>query len=317
MKNLIPITLLAFVLLSCGSRQESGGNELRDFPTVTVPALITEPSQRLEYSLEHYWDAFFAGDGPTDSSAVLGVGKEDLEYAMASFLELASLVPKAEGQEALGSLFRSIEDKQAADTSSHVYLLMTELVSNYLYDPNSPFRDEDLYLPFLRGMVKSPFTREEVLPGYIFEEKMCSLNQYGTVAADFRFKDINGRTGSLHGIKAEYLVVFFSNPGCESCRDFMLTLRGSEKLSSLVKEGRMAVLNIYIDRELDKWRDYAHNYPSSWINAYDCDFIIREDAIYNVRAIPSIYLLDRDKKVLMKDVPPGRVLDFIENPNTQ
>lgn len=317
MSRVISITLLALVILSCGSRQESGKNEFRNFPSVNVPAIVTDPGQRLEYSLEHYWDGFFAGDGLTDSSAVLGVKKADLEQALASYLQLVSFVPKAEGQEAIGNLFHSIEEKQAADTAGHVYLLMTEMVSLYLYDPNSPLRDEDLYLPFVRGMIKSPFTREEVLPGYVFEEKMCSLNRYGTVATDFGFKEIGGRIRNLHGIKAEYTIIFFSNPGCEACRDFMLALRGSEKLSSLVKEGKVAVLNIYIDRELDKWREYVHNYPSFWTNAYDYKFIIRDEAIYNVRAIPSIYLLDRDKKVLLKDTPPEKVLEFIDNSNIQ
>lgn len=317
MSRVIYITLLALVILSCGSRRESQKDAFRNFPSVNVPAIVTDHGQRLEYSLEHYWDGFFAGDGLTDSSAVLGVKKADLEQALASYLQLVSFVPKAEGQEAIGNLFRSIEEKQAADTAGHVYLLMTEMVSLYLYDPNSPFRDEDLYLPFVRGMIESPFTREEVLPGYVFEEKMCSLNQYGTVAADFEFKEISGRIRNLHGIKAEYTIIFFSNPGCEACRDFMLTLNGSEKLASFVKEGKVAVLNIYIDRELDKWREYVHNYPSFWTNAYDCKFIIRDEALYNARAIPSIYLLDRDKKVLLKDTPPEKVLEFIENSNIQ
>ena len=316
MKRIFSITLLALVLLSCGSRQESRKNDFRNFPSVNVPALVTDPGQRLKYSLEHYWDGFFAGDGITDSSAVLGVKKADLEQALASYLQLVSYVPKAEGQKAVGKLFQNIEEKQAADTAGHVYLLMTDMVSLYLYDPNSPFRDEDLYLPFVRGMIKSPFTRKDVLPGYVYEEKMCSLNRYGAIATDFKFKEIDGRIRNLHGIKAEYIILFFSNPGCEACRDYMLTLNGSEKIKSLVKEGKVAVLNIYIDRELDKWRDYVHNYPSFWTNAYDYRFIIRDEAIYNVRAIPSIYLLDRDKRVMMKDTPPEKVLDFIENSNT-
>jgi len=32
-----------------------------------------------------------------------------------------------------------------------------------------------------------------------------------------------------------------------------------------------------------------------------------------VRAIPSIYLLDRDKRILMKDATPSAVASFIDN----
>ena len=37
------------------------------------------------------------------------------------------------------------------------------------------------------------------------------------------------------------------------------------------------------------------------------------DQLYFVRAIPSVYLLDADKRILMKDAIPGRVAAYIEN----
>jgi hypothetical protein len=35
------------------------------------------------------------------------------------------------------------------------------------------------------------------------------------------------------------------------------------------------------------------------------------DQLYNVRAIPSLYLLDKDKAVIMKDAVTGNVIDFL------
>ena len=315
MKKILLLLAVAAVFVSCGHRGGRVVETYRPFPFVEVPSLITDSTERMEYSVEHYWDAFFAADGVTDTSAVLGVRTEDVEYGLSTYLGLVSMMPKEEGQKAVGSLFGMIERKQAADTSGHVYLLMTDLVSKYLYDPNSPLRDEDLYLPFVHGLAGSRFTNDDVRPGYVFEEKMCSLNRYGTVATDFLFKDAGGRTYSLHGVKADHTVLFFSNPGCESCSMFALSLMGSERLDSLIDGGRVKVVNIYIDRELDKWRGYVKNYPSSWLSGYDFRNVIRDEAIYNVRAIPSLYLLDAEKRVMMKDVPPERLLDAIEKLN--
>ena len=313
MKKLFLIAAVMSAFLSCSGNGKEGGVRYRPFPKVEIPSVVSDEEEKLSYALAHYWDAFFAEDGVSDSSAVLGVRNEDMETAAAAYFELAAMVPKAEGQKAVEGLFRSIEEKQAADTSSHVYLLLTELVSKYLYDPNSPYRDEDLYLPFVRGLAASGFTRDDVRPAYVFEERMCSLNRYGTPAADFRFRDIRGREHSLYGTKAEYTVLFFSNPGCESCRKIKEELEGSRALSGLLGTGRAAVLNIYIDRELDKWRESVASYPESWTCGYDFRYIIREDAIYNVRAIPSLYLLDKDKKVLMKDAETRNLLKFINN----
>ena len=71
-------------------------------------------------------------------------------------------------------------------------------------------------------------------------------------------------------------------------------------------------MNIYIDEEVQKWREYLHNYPPEWINGYDYTFSLRDSGSYDIRAIPSLYLLDAGKRVIMKDAPTGRVLDYLE-----
>ena len=69
--------------------------------------------------------------------------------------------------------------------------------------------------------------------------------------------------------------------------------------------------DIFIDREVDAWKAKAATYPKNWINGYDHNFTIREDLIYNVRAIPSLYLLDSSKRVILKDAPVEQVLTFM------
>ena len=81
----------------------------------------------------------------------------------------------------------------------------------------------------------------------------------------------------------------------------------------MIPDGRLAVLNIYIDSDLAEWLKYMPVYPESWYNGYDPDYVIRTDVLYNVRAIPSLYLLDGGKTVLMKDVPQEKLLWWLEN----
>ena len=75
----------------------------------------------------------------------------------------------------------------------------------------------------------------------------------------------------------------------------------------------IAVVNVYIDEDLKAWREYEHNYPRSWYSGYDAAGIIREDLLYNVRAIPSLYLLDAEKRVVFKDAPTPKVVQLISN----
>ena len=83
------------------------------------------------------------------------------------------------------------------------------------------------------------------------------------------------------------------------------------EISALEASGRLKVVDIYIDQEIDLWKERMASYPKNWINGYDPDYVIRQDLIYDVRAVPSIYLLDRDKTVLLKDAPENVALEVL------
>ena len=89
-------------------------------------------------------------------------------------------------------------------------------------------------------------------------------------------------------------------------------LKSDVKVSDMIASGRMVVLNIYIDEDLQSWMDYMPVYPQEWYNGFDPDLVIRTDNLYSVRAIPSLYLLDDQKRVIMKDAPEDKVLAWLQ-----
>ena len=114
-------------------------------------------------------------------------------------------------------------------------------------------------------------------------------------------------------MKARTTLLFFSNPGCYACQEIIGQLQAVPGIEEMIRSGALAVVNVYIDDEVDKWREYAHNYPASWICGYNADKGIRDGHLYNIRAIPSLYLLDADKRILMKDAPTERVIAYLQN----
>lgn len=79
-------------------------------------------------------------------------------------------------------------------------------------------------------------------------------------------------------------------------------------MEDMIKSGDLAVVNVYIDEDLGEWYGYMGEYPLSWHNVYDPNLVIRNDLLYDVRAIPSLYLLNRDKIVLLKDTTTEKLL---------
>lgn len=309
-RNLLLFCLLALCLSCTGSPGKEA--QTRHFPVPAIPGLIVDPADRTAFLAEHYWEGYFAGDGCCDSAALLGVAIPELEEAVATWCALLEEMPLADAQKAVEKAFDAMETRHAADTAQQVYARFGEIVIRYLYDPNSPMRSEDLYLPFVRKLLQSPYTPEDMLPAYRYEARMCAMNPIGAKVPDFRYKTRDGLVSTLYAVRAEYVMLFFSNPGCQACKGIIEEVMGHPGIPEMLASGRLAVMNLYIDEDIEAWRAYAKNYPDSWISGYDPDGVIRADRLYCVRAIPSLYLLTADKRVILRDAPTEKVLAYLD-----
>jgi hypothetical protein len=284
------------------------------FPDVTAPAMMQEEREIAGYMTEHWWDGLTdpQRDYPCDSILVSGVSRADVEQSFANWTVLLGAVDYKQAVKSVARLFDRAVACERKDTSSNVFESMTQIVHKYLYDPNSPMRNEDFYGPYVERLSRCDLVDEGMRQAYAFDAKMCALNRTGTKAADFRFSERNGKTRRLYDVKADNIILFFSNPGCKACLDIINTLKSMPVVAEGIASGRLAVLNVYIDEDLKAWREYMPIYPEEWINGYDPDYVIRTDVLYNVRAIPSLYLLDKDKRVIMKDAPEARLFDWLD-----
>lgn len=311
------LALLLFLFCSCHTGKapsEPAGVRTRAFPEPSVPQMISDPAAAADYVISNFWKAFLDTSRifPSDTTMVNGVSNDDAESAIGKYLTLLEKsCPADKAARYMAEFEADLERFASADTSSTFFPFFEKQVSRYLYDPNSPVRSEDLYLPFVSRLAVSPVSTEAMRPAYEHDARMCALNRTGTRAADISFTDRDGRRRSLYGTRAEYTLLFFSNPGCPACREITETLQGSPKARALVSAGTLAVVNVYIDRELDEWRKYVSEYPDDWTCGYDHGYSVRSDVTYNVRAIPSLYVLDADKVVLLKDATTEAVMAFI------
>ena len=301
--------------LGCGQpkKQTSPAPATRDFPMAEIPMMITQPDQRAEWLARHFWEPFTQPEKLyfCDSVTVNGVPAEKLEQQVGLFASILQQITIPAGQEAMKAAFGRLEAFQKAQPEGNTFSQTSALISRYFYDPNSPVRSEDLYLPFVSLLASSDLVSEEERGRYAWDARACALNQTGTPAADFTFVDTEGHRRTLYGIRAAYTLLIFGNPDCQACREIMEQMAASPDISALISSGRLKVADIYIDEDLDLWKAKKDTYPREWINGYDPGFVIRTDRLYAVRALPSLYLLDEKKNVLMKDSPPEMVLQAL------
>ena len=312
------ICLSLFLLCACGQR---GGKTVskepatREFPQVEVPSMYTDPLERAVYATNHFWDRFTDTSKvyACDSVTVNGVPMEALESQMGLFASLAGQLSLEEGGKAVARLYERAEAFERKYPETNVFEQLSRWTNHYFYDPNSPVRNEDLYFYYVDRLSRSDLIDSGYRMGYEWDARKCSLNRVGTPAADFSFTDTRGRVRTLYGIKAEYTVLIFGNPGCKACMEIMEAMESTSEIADLISSGRLQVVDVYIDQDIDDWKAHIPEYPKTWINGYDHGYTIRTDLLYNVRGIPSIYLLDADKTVLMKDAPQENVLRALVN----
>ena len=146
----------------------------------------------------------------------------------------------------------------------------------------------------------------------IYQRKLAEKNRIGQPAADFIYTLASGKQGRMSDLKAEYTLIFFYDPDCETCSEIKQIMRQSPRLKEMVAAGHVKVLTIYPDGDLALWRERLSELDESWVNAYDKDQVLTLEQRYDLSSIPSFYLLDKDKKVLLKDADWRQVMHFLE-----
>ena len=294
--SLLP--LLAGCAPHSAETERGTGRSEAAFALPDIPPLLVTSEARASYLAAHYWQGFNFRDTALISRP------EVTEQALADFLDILSRVPLEEAQGSLAAMM----DSAAVDSAMYAHFM--KLSGKYLYDPNSPFRNEEYYIPVLRHIIASPRLGEPDKARPRFRLDMALKNRPGEVAADFVYTRTNGSRGRLRRISADYTLLFFNSPDCEDCRRVKGYMAASEYLAGMTGEGsarrpRLVILAVYPDEDVELWR--AASYPPCMLNVHDASQAISRQRLYDLKAIPCLYLLDADKRVLLKDATVEQV----------
>ena len=192
------------------------------------------------------------------------------------------------------------------------YKHFLSLFNHYLYNPNSPMQSDVLYEPVLEFASSHPLgdEAEDFRNKELYE--LVKKNQPGQVAEEFSALLPSGKKLNLSEIKSKYTLLFFYEPGCQYCEEVIQHYQSQSIINQLIETGKLTVFAIYPYGELNAWESYQNQFPRSWINGMDKEMKIIKNQLYDIKATPTIYLLDEYKKVIYKDVDAKHVLYVLE-----
>ncbi|MDR2913538.1 MAG: DUF5106 domain-containing protein [Tannerella sp.] len=254
-----------------------------------IPSEINEPSQRAEYLVMHFWDKFDFRDTSFLMTDHL------LERSFVDYIDLLSIVPYETTEKSINTLMKKTEGKHS------IFSFILKLSEQYLYEPASPLCNEEKLIPFLQYALQSSLLdgTEKIRPAFLLES--ITKNRIGTMANDITYTLINREAGNLHSVKADYTLLYFNDPECEDCIMLIKQLITSSVINNLINQGKLKILTVYVNDDVEAWEKHASDVSDLWIYSRDAEQKINIEGIYNIKQFPTMYLLDIDKKILLKD----------------
>lgn len=282
----------AAVTNSASSRDvvTASAQQAASFPYPQLPASLTVPQQRAAYLLEHYWELYDFGD-----TALI----QRPDMAEQGFSNFIDLLPRVDSLVADRGVEQFVRRAYAPAVPPMVRDYFAALTEHYLFDADSPMRSDELYSLFLQHMTAATVFDAATCERYEYLLANVRKNKPGTVAADFAYTDRAGRDATLGTTDIpELLMLYFYDPDCDHCQEITAELAAD---SVFAANQRLKVLAIYPYDDTALWRTHPQSFPPSWCDVYSPGGAVDADELYYIRATPTIYLLDSERRVLLKD----------------
>jgi thiol-disulfide isomerase/thioredoxin len=135
-------------------------------------------------------------------------------------------------------------------------------------------------------------------------------NIMGTPAADIDLPDTAGKKASLYSQTASYIIVCFWDPTCGHCKEVVPQLDSMYRNKWKAMGTRMYAVAKETDGSKNDWLKFIREHSlQEWTNVYysKVDDKARIDSgipgysqLYDVQTFPTLYLLDKDKRIVAK-----------------
>lgn len=290
---------LSFQVGACGSKASPVTQDKvtiqkqeKVFPFPDIPEVLTSPEERKAYLLTYYWERFDFAD------TTLVNNRDVTEQGFVNFIALL-----ADGTTSEKLTRESLENWCAGFVGKeHARRVLTKTTDDYLYNPNSPFYNETLYGLYLETLLGKLPKTDARRSTYSFRLELVRRNNIGNRATDFTYYLPDGTKHTLAAtpVKNDRLLLVFYDPECESCHEVLRQMAADRALAEAVRAGKLSVLAVYTEGNDAAWRKALPDMPEGWTVGADRD-AVKQGALYDLKAMPSLYLLDGRKTVLLKD----------------
>ena len=247
--------------------------------------------KQFEFYREHYFDNFDLNDPRAMRSGLIHnkidffLQKLNYQYPDSQSIAMDYLLGKMDkNEEAFQYYLVHFLNESARSKRMGMDAVYVHLIDNYYAKGHATWADKE-------QLEKLMAQAETIRPTLI-----------GKIAPELTFYKENGQPVSIHSIPAAYTVLFFWDPECGHCKKSIPAViefynefkdRGVEILAICTKTGQ----------DISScWSTVQERGMGIWVNAADQYMRSRYKSVYDVKTTPQIFILDKDKKILVKKI---------------
>ncbi|MGE5420910.1 MAG: redoxin domain-containing protein, partial [Chloroflexota bacterium] len=275
-----------------------------DIPEYNVPAVVSNPDSvkwlmNYMYNKEHFFDNIDLKDERLLRTPIL--------YArlQAFFTGVVIQSPDSINKE-IDKLVKKVEGNYKVFQYVSVYLFNHFRESEIMgHDAVMVKLADDIYLTN-----KADWVTKEFKADLKKQIDLIRPNLIGKKAQNLIMDSYKGIFVALDDIEKDFTILYFWEPDCGHCKESTPKLKA---WYDQPKDYTCEVFAVCTTAEKEKWSKYIEENKLTWINGWDPQRTSRFDYYYNVQATPTVYVLDRNKKIIAKKLSVEDIGGFIDN----
>lgn len=175
------------------------------------------------------------------------------------------------------------------------------------------FWTEEIYLEMLNNALHYNQLEERRVKYYQQVYELQSKNLAGTQVANVDILWADDSKSSLYDVQSEYTLLYLQNPDCHTCTAVREFLTENQEVTKAVESGKLKVVTLYFYKDEALWRNYLKTKANpKWLHGWDFSGEIEAGSLFDLRTIPVIFLLDKDKKVIRKNIAHFEISDYLK-----
>jgi peroxiredoxin len=160
----------------------------------------------------------------------------------------------------------------------------------------------DAVITYIADNFQDPYSCEDQARKTALQKKLENFKKIsiGKIAPDISVPDARGKMIRLSEINAPFTLLVFWSSQCSHCINMMPKLK---QFYDGQKPLRMEILAVSLDTSRTEWTTFIRQEKLPWLNASELKGFSSVSADeYNIFATPTMFLLDREKKILAKPI---------------